>query len=144
MKYKLISIGTQWIISRVENGDSVAVGKIVPKPNNSIIFFFENEQISLSSRVVGENIFFSIKANELILKCNFKATQKQTLLWKPENKSENSYKCTKHKELYYLKSANQTLAKLKEISSRYFLLKLNQTNKLSNATILACFFPFLS
>jgi hypothetical protein len=144
VKYKLVSIGNQWTISRVENGDSVAVGKIIPKPNNSIIIFFENEQINLSSRVAGENVFFSIKTNEVILKSNLKATQMQSLLWKHENKSEDSYKCTKHKGLYYLKSVKQTLAKLKRISSKHYLLKLNQSSILSTAIILACFFPLLS
>ena len=144
MNYKIVSIGNQWIISRAENGDSTAIGKIILKPNNSIIIFFENEQINLSSRVVGENTQFSIKTNELILKCNLKASQKQGLIWKQKNKTEESYKCTIHKDFFYLKSTNQTFAKLKRISSKYYLLNLIQTSKLTSAIILACFFPLLN
>jgi hypothetical protein len=144
VNYKLVSIGNQWIISQAENGDSIAVGKIILKPNNSIIIFFEKEQITLSSRVVGENIFFSIKTNELILKCNLKTALKQNLIWKHENKTEDSYKCTKHEGLFYLKSASQTFAKLKRISSKNYILELIQSSKLSKAVILACFFPLLS
>lgn len=144
VKYKIISIGNQWVILRVENGDSEAVGKIIPKTNNSIIILFETQKINLTSRFVGENIFFSMKAEELILRSNLRTTQKQSLVWKQENKLNDFYKCIKHKDLYYLKQSNQTLAKLKEISNKYYLLELNQSTKLSYAVILACFFPLLN
>jgi len=144
VNYKIISIGNQWVISRVENNDSEIVGKIITKSNNSTTLFFETQEINLTSRVIGESILFSIKTKDLNLNSYLRMDQKGNLIWKQEKQPNDSFKCTKHKNLFYLKQANQTIAKVKAVTNQHFILKINQANKLPNAIILACFFPFFN
>jgi hypothetical protein len=144
VKYKIFSVGNQWVISQIINGESTTVGKISLKPNNSTFFNIKNSKAILTSRSMNDKTLFTISTDKHQIKSTKIASQPIKLSWQNTSTKDIIFDCINHNGLYYLQIDSIIVAKCKQLSSNHIIFEILKRTDFPAVIILAGLFPLFS